>query len=132
MLNLFDNKVFPYVLENCKIKTKSKTAQIVDETSLDLFKEKFKYNDVIIIEKDEQNNITMIKTNTLLLNNFTTEFVEICNEKLYDMGNIGINVPLGWASENSVLYELGPEINIKLEPVGNLSVEYGSDRKSVV
>ena len=46
------------------------------------------------------------------------------------MGEVGIDVPVGWLTEKSIFYNLGPKINVKVEPIGNISINYESKFES--
>jgi sporulation protein YunB len=126
----FDSRVFPSVLQISEVTVKAKTTEIINETSIELFDDEFKYNEMIIVEKDSQDNITLIRVNTVKLNELTSKLSLECNRKLVEMGDVGIDVPLGWVSNNSAFYHLGPKIKVKVEPIGNMKVTYDSKFES--
>lgn len=122
----FDKRIFPSVLKMSEVKVKAKVVEIINETSLELLSDEFSYNEMMIIDRDSQNNISLIRANTIKLNYLSAQLAVECNKKLDKMGKIGIKVPLGWLSDNSTFYELGPDISVNVEPIGNLEVEYKS------
>ena len=122
----FDKRIFPSVLKMSEVKVKAKVVEIINETSLELLSDEFSYNEMMIIDRDSENNISLIRANTIKLNYLSSKLAIKCNNKLDKMGKVGIEVPLGWISDNSTFYELGPDICVNLEPVGNLEVEYNS------
>lgn len=126
----FDSRVFPSVLQISEVTVKAKTTEIINETSIELFDDEFKYNEMIIVEKDSEDNITLIRVNTVKLNELTSKLSLECNRKLVEMGDVGIDVPLGWVSNNSAFYHLGPKIKVKVEPIGNMKVTYDSKFES--
>jgi len=130
LVYFFDTRVFPSVLQISEVTIKAKTTEIINETSIELFDDEFKYNEMIIVEKDSQDNITLIRVNTVKLNQLTSKLSLECNKKLAEMGEVGIDVPLGWISQNSAFYHLGPSINVKVEPIGNMNVTYDSKFES--
>lgn len=129
-LIFYDKKIFPIVLEESRIVIKSKTTQMINETTLQLFNKEFNYNDIILIEKDKDNNINLIRANTVKLNSLTSELSIRCNKNLQQMGEALIEVPSGWFTNNSAFYNLGPKITVKLEPIGDMKTSYKSKFES--
>lgn len=122
----FDKRVFPSMLKIAEIKVKSDATELINKTSLELFRKKFNYEKVIDIEKDSENNISLIRANTNELNNLASELSIKCNEELQEMEAVGVEVPLGWMTSNSTFFDLGPDIKVNIESVGSLDVSYES------
>ncbi len=123
---LYNTKIFPHALKMSEVMVDAKTSDIISETSINLFNDEFKYDEMIKIEKDAEGNITLIQADAVKLNYLTSKLSILCNEKLLEMGEVGFSVPLGWISDNSVFYNLGPKINVLIQPIGNLKVSYDS------
>ena len=126
----FEKRIFPTALQISETMVKAKTVDLISETSIELFNDEFSYDDMVIIDKDSNNNINLMQVNTVKLNYLTSKLAIECNEKLQEMDQIGVKVPLGWISENSILYNLGPNITVKIEPIGNMNVSYESKFES--
>jgi sporulation protein YunB len=120
----------PSVLLKSKSVVTAKTTETISETSLELFNNEFKYDEMILIDKDETGNINLIRADTIKLNYLSSQLSIKCNEKLQTMGDVGIKVPMGWMTERSVMYNLGPNITVKIKPVGNVNVSYESKFES--
>lgn len=123
---IFDKRIYQGVLELSKTTITSRTTDVINETSTELFSNKFKYNEMVIINKDKDENINLIQVNTAELNDFTAKLSTEANKKLMDIGKVPIKVPLGWLTDNSVFYNLGPKVSVKVAPVGNIKVSYES------
>lgn len=130
VLYMFDKKVFPYVLQKSETMVKAKAVDVISEVSMEVFNKEFKYDDVIKIDKDAEGNINLIRADTIKLNKLSSEIALECNEKLQKMGDVGVDVPMGWITERSVFYDLGPDINVKVKPIGNISIDYDSKFES--
>ena len=126
----FNKVVFPFVLKVSETMIKAKTTEAISETSIELFNDEFKYDEIIIINRDNEGNINLIQANTVKLNYLTSKLSVECNKRLQSMGAVGMEVPLGWISQNSAFYKLGPKINVKIEPIGNMNVTYESKFES--
>lgn len=130
ILYMFDKKVFPYVIQKSETMVKSKAVDTISEVSMKVFTTEFKYDDVIKIDKDSEGNINLIRADTIKLNKLSSEIALECNDELKKIGDIGVDVPIGWITERSVLYNMGPEINIKIQPIGNINIDYDSKFES--
>lgn len=130
ILYLFDKKVFPYVLEKSETIVKAKAADTISQVSMDVFNDEFKYDEVIKIDKDSSGNINLIRADTIKLNKLASEISVRCNDELQKMGDVGVDVPMGWLTEKSVFYSLGPDINVKIKPIGNINIDFDSKFES--
>ena len=129
-LYLFDKRILPAVLLKSESIVKAKTVETISETSLELFNNEFKYDEMIIIDKDEAGDINLIRADTVKLNYLSAQLSIKCNEKLQEMGDVGVKVPIGWITERSVMYNLGPNLTVKIKPVGSIIVSYESKFES--
>ena len=129
-LYIFDSRVLPNVLIKSESMVQAKAEDIINTTSMNIFNEKFNYGEMIIINKDNEGNINLIQANTVRLNELSSRISLKCNEELQKMGEVGIDVPVGWLTEKSIFYNLGPKINVKVEPIGNISINYESKFES--
>ena len=127
---LYDKRIYPAVLQVAESSSKADTVECISKTSMELFDEEFNYDEMIIIDKDNEGNINMIRANTVKLNYLTSRLSIRCNEELQKMGEVGVEVPLGWMTDNSAFYEFGPDINVKIDPIGNMKVSYESKFES--
>lgn len=125
-LYFFDTRVLPAVLLKSQSMVKAQTVQTISETSLELFNDEFKYDEMIIIDKDEAGDINLIRADTVKLNYLSSQLSIKCNEKLQEMGDLGVKVPVGWITDKSVMYNLGPNVTVKIKPTGSIKVSYES------
>lgn len=129
-LYLFDSRVLPSVIELSQVMVEAKSTDIISRACIDLFNGEFEYEKMVVINKDKDGRITLINLNTVELNKLTSKLSLKCNEELQKMGDMGVEVPLGWMTEQSVYYNLGPKIKFELEPVGNIKTDYISKFES--
>lgn len=126
----FDQRVMPSVTEIATIMAKSQTLDIINKKSVDILSKDFKYDEMVKIQKDNQGNIILIQADTVKLNYIASELSTECNKELSDMKNTSIKVPLGWMSDKSAFYNIGPKISVEIEPIGNISTSYESKFES--
>lgn len=129
-LVFFDKRVMPSVIEISEIMAKTQTLNIINEASMNILNKEFKYNEMIKIDKDNNGKIILVQSDTGKLNYIASKISNECNKSLADMSNNKIKVPLGWITEKSLFYNLGPDISIEVEPIGNVVVTYESKFES--
>ena len=124
LLIIFDKKVMPSVVSIAETTMRAETIKTINKISIEVFDEEVVNNDIVIIDKDKNNKINLIKANTFLLNKITSEISIRSNNELDELGRKGIQVPLGWMTDKSIYYNLGPNITIEMEPIGNIETSY--------
>ncbi|NFT91374.1 sporulation protein YunB [Clostridium botulinum] len=121
-----DNKVMPSLDRVAEMTVRTRVLKIINSNSIKLFANEFNYNEMIKIEKDKDGNITLIQADTVKLNYLASKLSIQCNEELQNLEDIKIKIPLGWFTENSIYYNLGPQMAIRVEDVGNINANYES------
>lgn len=126
MLYFFDKSVLPAILSIAEVKMKNEATDIVYKTAMDIYSKDFDYKDVILVEKDNEGNISMVRADTVKLNYLSSKLITDCNSKLKDLTALGVDVPLGYMTRNSVIHNLGPNVNVKMSQLGNITSSYDS------
>ncbi|WP_242840704.1 sporulation protein YunB [Clostridium hydrogeniformans] len=127
---LFDKKVMPRVMIIGDAEMRAKSIFILNDNINRIFKEKFNYEDIIKVEKDSEGNISMIRADTLKMNTLATEVALNSQKDLREIGAVGIKIPLGYVLNNNVIANIGPDISIKMQPVGDIETTYTSEFES--
>ena len=80
-----------------------------------------------VIEKDKDGNIKSFQTNTVTLNRYSSEVETKIYDALTDINSSTISIPLGNVLSDSILLSnIGPNIKVRIKPVGFADVEYES------
>lgn len=130
IIYIFGKRILPTVLELGEIKIKSEAVKVMNEESVNVYSENFKYDDIINIEKDSDGNITMIRANTVKQNYLASQVVLKCDERLSELEDLGVKIPLGYLTNNVMFYNMGPKITVKMQQVGNITTSYESEFES--
>lgn len=85
------------------------------------------YNDLIMVEKDDNNSIRMVKSNIIMINLLASDITYNIQEELGKLGKKDISIAIGSLSGSRMLSGLGPNINLKIVPVGNVETEFKSE-----
>ena len=85
-----------------------------------------RYDDLISIERDIDNNVTSITTDSLKINRIARDTAYLSQENLTKMSAEGIMVPLGALTGIEALAGFGKKINIKIIPISNVECRFVS------
>ena len=88
-----------------------------------------KYTDLTDVLTDKDGKITMIQYNTILINTLARETSTLAQNEIRSLGAEGISVPLGSITKSKILSGRGPNINVKIIPVGSVSTDFTDEFK---
>ncbi|ASW42524.1 sporulation protein YunB [Clostridium isatidis] len=126
IISFFHNNISPAVIKIAEDKLKNEATNIVYENALDIYSKEFDYSDIMSIEKDSEGNITLLRADTVKLNYLSSKLILTINNRITELENLGIEVPLGYMTKNLAIHKLGPKVNIDLEQIGNINTKYES------
>lgn len=126
----FDNIITPTVLTVADAEMRAKTTDIINKNINEIYGEKFNYDEIIKVEKDDEGKIVMLKADTTKLNALATEVAMESQEEIKDVGAVGVKIPIGYISKNSIMSYWGPKITVKMEPIGRVETSYSSTFES--
>ena len=85
------------------------------------------YDELFTIEKDNNGNITMIKSNVIPINEIISDVAVRIQEELEKREDDTIQIPLGSVTGFKLLAGSGPNINIKIVPAGSVKTDLRSE-----
>lgn len=119
----------PIIDKLCIDKAKSIATLICNSESTKIVKN-YKYEDLVTIYKDDNNNITMIKSNIAPINLIISDVAESIQRKIDETEYDKISIKLGSITGSKILSGRGPNIPIKLSTIGNVETDFRSEFKS--
>lgn len=125
--NYFSDRVKLYI----KQKATTESSLIIAKTIEDKVLPKIDLENLIKTVKSENDNIDLIYINTYQVNNIIATTTKAISEELKNLNNEELNnlkLPIGIVISDVLFYDLGPNINIKIYPVGAVK----ADVKSVI
>jgi len=123
----FDKIVTPTVISVADAEMRAKSLEIVNKSILDEFTKQFNYDEIIHVEKDRNDNIVMLKADTIKMNKIACDVALSSQKQLRNLGNVGVKVPIGYIFKNNILAYFGPSITIKMQPIGQIETKYVSE-----
>ena len=110
----------------CEERAKSMVTIVSNEQATAVMKE-YSYNNLFEIEKDNEGNVNMIKSNIFTINEITSEVAVKIQKEINENNNDNIEIPLGTFTGSKILSGRGPDINIKISIVGNVETDLKSE-----
>ncbi|HOB19880.1 MAG TPA: sporulation protein YunB [Candidatus Atribacteria bacterium] len=83
-----------------------------------------KYTDLTDVLLDKDGKISMIQYNTILINRLARETSTLAQDEIRSLGEEGVTVPLGSITRSKILSGLGPNIKVRIIPVGAVSTDF--------
>ncbi|MBR2967515.1 MAG: sporulation protein YunB [Clostridia bacterium] len=83
--------------------------------------------DMIEYVMDDCGSLQLITANTSVMNTISREATEISQENITQLGEQGVPIPLGSLSGITLLAGRGPNVYVKVFPVGAASAEFSSE-----
>lgn len=113
----------------CKDKAKSIATIICNEESTKII-DKYKYEDIVTIYKDDTGNITMIKSNITPINFIISDVAEKIQKRINEVDRDEIGIYLGSFTGSKLLSGRGPQVPMKLSVIGNVQTDLRSEFKA--
>lgn len=119
-----DSIIMPTIMVTCDAEMKAKATEIINKAIFEEYSNNFVYDEIIRVEKDGEGNISMLKADTLKMNKVATNVAIETQEKLKEIGEVGIKLPLGYLTRNNILSYYGPKVTVRMEPIGHIETKY--------
>ena len=118
--------VLPIFETLCEDKAKSIATIVTNEQATIVMKE-HKYEDMFNIEKDNNGNITMVKSNINSINEIISDVAVKIQNEIDNRGNDDVKIALGSFTGFALLAGKGPAVKIKISSIGNVQTDLRSE-----
>ena len=109
----------------CKNEIQAVSQQIVNNvvtSKLDVLDK-----NLLEFEKDENGEITFVNSNVIYMNKLANEININISEQVNNLDYLYVNVPIGSLLGSDMLNSIGPDIQIRFIPVGDVTTEFKTD-----
>ena len=125
-VKLMLDAVNPIFVTLCVNQAKSLATIVSNEQATNVMRE-HSYDELFTIEKDENGNITMIKSNVIPINEIISDVAIKIQEEFNKQGRENIEIALGSFTGVKLLAGRGPGIKIRISTVGNVETDLRSE-----
>jgi sporulation protein YunB len=127
---LIDNAVRPAILSLTEARLSAIGVRAMNEAVQETIGDGgIVYTDLINIQKDNEGNITLMSVNMALMNSLAAQTANCAQDKILNIGEQGISIPIGTIIGGQLLTGRGPAVNVRIEPVGSVITKFGSEFK---
>lgn len=127
---IFDKIVMPTVMVVADAEMRARATEIVNREIINEYSKQFNYDEIIRVDKDTDGNIVMLKADTLRMNKIASDVALASQKELKELGMIGIKLPIGYITRNNILSYYGPNVTIRMQPIGFVETKYSSEFES--
>ena len=110
----------------CEVKVES-IAIVISNKIIDEVMDGIEYEDLIKFDKDANGKIIALKSDVVEMNNIASEIATKIQKEYDELEDIYVYVPLGNFTGNNLLAGTGPEIKVKVIPVGTVNTEFKTE-----
>ncbi|WP_346916503.1 sporulation protein YunB [Clostridium sp.] len=122
-----DKIIMPTVKLVADAQMRAEVTNTINKTIFQEYSRNFNYNDIIKFEKDNDGNIIMMTADTLKLSEIATLTVLKAQEELEEKSQVDISIPMGYVTQNNILARFGPDVKIRMRPIGHITTRYLSE-----
>lgn len=126
IVKLLLNYIEPIFETMCEEKVKS-VATIITNQQSTITMNKYQYEQLYTIEKDENGDIVIIRSNVVPINNMISDLTENIQKEFDRIERTEINIPMGNLSGLYFLSGTGPNIKVKVSITGTVDTEVKSE-----
>lgn len=126
----FLKSAYPVFKSSCETAASSKGVKIINDEVNKVMKD-LEYDSIINIEKDVEGNISLIKADTVKVNEITTKIVSNIQKEFDKIPRVTVFINMGSVSGISMLNNFEPKFEIELESAGSLSSKVKTEFKAV-
>lgn len=122
----FLKNVTPTITVLCESRAKSIGLKIANETIKD-YMDKLEYEQLMNLTYDASGKLSTMSANIGKVNSLSSQIAYTIQEKLLNVENSVVGLPVGRVLGWSIFSGYGPSIKIKLIPVGNVNVSFKTE-----
>ena len=110
---------------------KTLTSSALNSAAQAVMSNNLAYESLVEIVNNSAGEIEVLRTNTVLINDIARQTVSEAQKSINKIGEKGIKVPVGSLVGITFFSGMGPEVNIKVRPIGTVNMDYTSVFDSV-
>lgn len=119
---VYEFRVAPVIKEVAATQAENVMTNVIENAIIEVLKaNNVTYSSLVDIEKDSEGKITAIKADTVKMNSLKSEISSAVSEKVLDMDNREIKIPLGTIVGISALSGKGPRIATNVTLANNVN-----------
>ena len=116
----------PTILEIAQTRLVAETTMAVNDAVCVALAECDSFKDFVTITRNDNNDITMISSNSALVNKLARNTAIMSQSKINAIKGYEVHIPIGTLSGIPLLSEKGPAVNVAVSPIGAVNCTFTS------
>ena len=122
-----DNSLTPTIKVLEETKAEELANRSLNKSVAEIIKDEVNYSDLMITKVDNEGKITMIESNTVMMNKVASDVALRIQEELKQVKTTTSYIPIGTALGSPILAKYGPQLKVSIEPIGTVYVNFKTD-----
>lgn len=123
----FENNLKPTILSVAEIKAHSIAVEAMNQALYEQVLIDTEYEELIAIHKDAAQRVTLMQANTVKISRVLTKAALEIKKVLNSLETDSFQIPVGQALDSPLLAHWGPQLKVKLTPLGTVHVNFLDD-----
>ncbi|MGL5715957.1 MAG: sporulation protein YunB [Paraclostridium sp.] len=125
-----DNKLRPTITVIAETKAIELANKSINKAVANVVDSDIKYEELVNVKVGKNGNITMMQANSILMNEIASKVALEIQDEMKKIKTTSTYIPIGTALGSPLLAKYGPTIKVSIEPIGTVSVDFGTDFES--
>lgn len=125
-----NNSLKPTITVLAETKALELANKSINKSVAEVVKDDINYSDLIHTKLDSQGKITLMQSNTIMMNKVASDVALLIQEELKQVKTTTSYIPVGAALKSPILAKYGPKLKVSIEPIGTVSVDFKTDFES--
>ena len=122
ILKYSESRIRPVILSMAEAHARNLGSKVVSEAiNEEIEANNISYDDLITFEKDGSGKIAALKTDIILINRLKSKLSVVILDKLSNMDDINLYIPVGNLINGEIFSGRGPKIEVIVIPVGSVA-----------
>ena len=122
--SVLDNAIRPTIMSLSEARLRAIAVQAMNDAVRETVGSNVNYSDLINVEKDQDGKIVLVSANAVLMNQLAASTAIDAQNKILNLGEQGIDIPIGTIVGGQLMTGRGPKVNIRFEPVGSVTTDF--------
>ena len=122
-----DNSLTPTIKVLAETKAEELANRSINKAVAEIIKDEVNYSDLMNTKVDNEGKITMIESNTVMMNKIASDVALKIQEELKQVKTTSSYIPIGTALGSPILAKYGPQLKVSIEPIGTVYVNFKTD-----
>ncbi len=123
----FRKNVVPVVMDSSISKVRAVGTNAINSAATSVLNAKITYDDLFSIVQDKNGDIVMIKANSPSINSIARQIANLAQANLDALDTEEISIAFGTFTGLALLTGLGPQVSIKITPIGSANCDFVSE-----